>query len=61
MRQVQRMLEERAARGEVVCNDQARFELVDLTREALQEEADAICEHASDGAAKTRGDSLEAL
>jgi hypothetical protein len=52
LRQVQRMLEQRAARdhgGEAAASAAARFELMDRAREALLDEADAICEHASDG------------
>ncbi len=52
LRQVQWLLEQRPARdhgAEAAASAAARFELMDRAREALLDEADAICEHASDG------------
>jgi hypothetical protein len=45
------MLEEREARGIALDHDHAegRFELMDRAREALREEAQELCDHASDG------------
>ncbi len=49
LRDVQLMLEQRADRGQPQPDSQTRIELLDRTREALLEEAEAICEHAGDG------------
>jgi hypothetical protein len=49
LRQVQWLLEQRAARAQPAASAEARFELMDRAREALLDEAEVICEHASDG------------
>jgi hypothetical protein len=45
---VQRTLDERRARGSAPADSDGRFELVDCVRQAMCEQAEAICEHASD-------------
>ncbi len=49
LRDVQLMLEQRADHGQATPDPHVRIELLDRTREALIEEAEAICEHAADG------------
>jgi hypothetical protein len=49
LREVKAELEAQAARGVATAAPESRFELMDESREALRDEAEALCQHASDG------------